>query len=51
MTVKYKGSILTKGSRALELWQEWDKTKTKEAKKKLDDHVKDVERRYKELLK
>jgi hypothetical protein len=49
--VVYKGSVLMKGSQALELWQEWQKTKTTESKKKLDNHVKDVDRRYRELLK
>ena len=46
----YRGSILAKGSRALELWQEWQKSPTDRAKaqKKLDDHMKAVEKTYKE---
>lgn len=50
--VVYKGSILAKGSRALELWEEWQKAKDRNvAQKKLDAHMKDVERRYQELIK
>lgn len=49
--VKYQGSVLMKASKALELYQEWKKTSKPEDKKKLDDHMKDVDRRYKELLK
>ena len=50
--VIYKGSILAKGSRALELWEEWQKAKSdrNQAQKKLDDHMKDVEQRSKDLL-
>lgn len=49
----YKGSELAKGSKALELWEAWQKDKSNErnkVQKKLDDHIKDVENRYKELL-
>ena len=50
--VVYKGSVLTKGSKALELWEEWQRAKDRNAaQKKLDQHMKDVERRYQELLK
>lgn len=51
--IVYKGSVLTKGSRALELWNEWQKDKSSERnklQKKLDDHMKDVEMRYKALM-
>ncbi|WP_396189405.1 hypothetical protein [Flavobacterium sp.] len=47
--VHYQNSKLHKSSRAHELYQEWQKTKKPEDKKKLDDHMKDVDRRYKEL--
>lgn len=50
--VVYKGVGLMKGSVALMLWQEWQK-ETKDravAQKKLDNHMKDVDKRYKELL-
>lgn len=48
----YKGSILAKGSTALELWEAWQKdTKDRNAaQKKLDQHVKDVEARHKDLM-
>ena len=49
--VRYQNSMLHKSSRAYELYQEWQKTKKPEDKKKLDDHMKDVDRRYKELMK
>ena len=50
--VFYKGSVLAKGSTALELWEAWQKeTKDRNAaQKKLDAHVKDVDNRSKELL-
>jgi hypothetical protein len=50
--VVYKGSILAKGSHALELWENWQKaTKDRNPhQKRLDDHMKDVEKRAKELL-
>lgn len=50
--VNYKGLFLAKGSTALELWQLWQKeTKDRNAaQKKLDTHMKDVEKRNKELL-
>jgi hypothetical protein len=50
--VVYKGSVLSKGSTALELWEAWQKD-TKDhnaAQKKLDQHMKEVERRHVELL-
>lgn len=50
--VVYKNSILAKGSKALELWQEWQKEKNDRnaAQKRLDLHMKDVDARHKELL-
>ncbi len=50
--VQYKGSILAKGSKALELWEEWQKEKKdrNQAQKKLDQHIKEVEQRAKDLL-
>ncbi len=50
--VVYKGSVLSKGSTALELWEAWQKEKKDRnaAQKKLDMHMKDVERRHVELL-
>ena len=50
--VVYKGSVLAKGSTALELWEDWQKAKTDRNKfqKKLDDHMKQVEVNAKELL-
>lgn len=50
--VIYRGSVLSKGSTALELWEAWQKEKTDRnaAQKKLDNHMKDVENRHRELL-
>lgn len=51
--VVYKGLGLAKGSAALELWEAWQKDKSSERnklQKKLDDHMKDVENRHRELL-
>lgn len=50
--VVYRGSVLSKGSKALELWEDWQKAKTDRNKvqKLLDDHMKDVEQRAKDLL-
>lgn len=50
--VVYRGSVLSKGSTALELWEAWQKEKSDRnaAQKKLDQHMKDVETRHKELL-
>ena len=46
--VVYRGCILARGSRALELYEEWQKAKSdrNQAQKKLDDHMKEVERNY-----
>lgn len=50
--VVYRGSVLSKGSTALELWEAWQKdTKDRNAaQKKLDVHMKEVEQRHKDLL-
>jgi hypothetical protein len=51
--VKYRESVLAKGSTALELWELWQREKSDRnaAQKKLDQHMKDVEQRHQELLK
>jgi hypothetical protein len=50
--VVYKELVLAKGSTALELWEAWQReTKDRNAaQKKLDQHMKEVERRHNELL-
>lgn len=50
--VVYKGMTLAKGSIALELWEAWQKESGDRgiAQRKLDAHMKDVEKRDKELL-
>jgi hypothetical protein len=50
--VIFRGSVLAKGSTALELWENWQREKSDRnaAQKKLDTHMKDVEQRHKELL-
>ena len=50
--VVYRGSVLAKGSTALELWELWQReTKDRNAaQKKLDQHMKEVEQRHKDLL-
>jgi hypothetical protein len=51
--VVYRGSVLSKGSTALELWELWQREKLDRnaAQRKLDQHMKDVEQRHQELLK
>ena len=49
--IKYQDSFLHKNSKAYELYQDWQKSNKPEDKKKLDTHMKDVYRRYKELTK
>jgi hypothetical protein len=51
--VVYRGSVLSKGSTALELWEAWQREKSDRnaAQKKLDQHMKDVEQRHQELMK
>ena len=49
----YRGLVLSKGSTALELWENWQKDKSSDRnklQKKLDDHMKDIEKRHAELL-
>jgi hypothetical protein len=50
--VVYKELVLAKGSTALELWEAWQReTKDRNAaQKKLDQHMKEVEQRHKDLL-
>ena len=50
--VVYRDSVLAKGSRALELWEEWQRAKINRnvKQKALDNHMKEVEQRHKELL-
>jgi hypothetical protein len=50
--VVYKGSVLAKGSTALELWENWQKENKDRnaAQKKLDTHMKDVEQRARDLM-
>lgn len=52
--VVYKGSVLMKGSTALELWEAWqkekDQKKRNDAQKKLDQHMKEVDQRHKDLM-
>lgn len=51
--VVYRGSVLAKGSTALELWEAWQKDKSSEQnnlQKKLDTHMKEVEARHRDLL-
>jgi hypothetical protein len=50
--VVYRESVLSKGSTALELWEQWQREKSDRnaAQKKLDQHMKDVEQRHKDLL-
>jgi hypothetical protein len=50
--VVYRESVLAKGSTALELWEQWQREKSDRnaAQKKLDQHMKDVEQRHKDLL-
>ncbi len=47
----YKGVILAKGSKSLQLYQEWQHDKANKVKEKLfKDHMKDVDLRYKALV-
>lgn len=49
--VVYRGSVLAKGSTALELWEAWQKEKSDRnaAQRKLDQHMKEVEQRSRDL--
>lgn len=50
--VVYKGSVLTKGSTALELWENWQRAKSdrNQMQKKLDDHMKQLDKNASDLL-
>ncbi len=50
--VVYKGSVLANGSQALELWQNWQKAKAdrNQHQKKLDDHMKQLDKNLADLL-
>ena len=50
--VVYNGSILAKGSQALELWEDWQKAKADRNKfqKKLDDHMKQLDANARDLV-
>jgi len=50
--VLYKGLVLSKGSTALELWDNWQSAKMDRnvSQKKLDDHMKEVDKRHKDLM-
>ena len=46
--VIYKNLVLMKGSKALELWQNWQDAKSNRntEQAKLDQHLKDIESKY-----
>jgi hypothetical protein len=44
--VMYRSTILAKGSKALELYEQYRKTNDSKDRKKLDDHMKQVENTY-----
>lgn len=50
--VVYKDCVLAKGSRALELWEEWQKAKSdrNQKQKALDNHMKEVDQKERDLL-
>ena len=50
--VVYKGIILARNSDAYMLWDLWQKAKSDRNKfqKKLDDHMKELDRKHNELL-
>lgn len=50
--VVYKGLVLSNGSTARELWENWQREKTNRnvAQAKLDQHMKDVEKRYNAMM-
>ena len=45
----YRNTVLAKGSKALELYEQYRKTNDNKDRKKLDDHMKAVEATYQEL--
>lgn len=50
--VVYKGSILAKGSQALEMWENWQKAKSDRNKFQdtLDKHMKQLDQNARDLL-
>lgn len=50
--VVYRDVVLAKGSKALELWEDWQRAKSDRnvKQKALDNHMKEVEQRYKDLM-
>lgn len=51
MSIVYKNCILAKNSQALELYNTWKKSGESKDRKKLDDHMKELERKYQESIK
>jgi hypothetical protein len=49
-TVAYKNHNLATNSEAYRLWEAWKKSGDSKDRAKLDGHLKDVDRRYKELV-
>ena len=49
-TVYYKNHNLATTSEGYKLWETWKKSDKAEDKKKLDDHLKDVDARAKTLI-
>jgi hypothetical protein len=49
-TVAYKNHNLATTSEGYKLWETWKKTNKPEDKKKLDDHLKDVDTKAKQLV-
>jgi hypothetical protein len=49
-TVAYKNHNMATNSEAYKLWETWKKSGDAVDKKKLDDHLRDVDRRHKELV-
>lgn len=50
--VRYKDTVLHRNSEAYRLWQEWQSAKTdrNQAQRKLDQHLKEVDQRARELM-
>lgn len=49
-TVQYKNHNLATNSEAYKLWETWKKSGDSKDRAKLDAHLKDVDRRYNELV-
>lgn len=49
--VTYKGSVLARNSTAYELWENWqsEKKDRNAAQKKLDNHMKDIDKKAEEM--